>query len=117
MRTNIHVEETTNGRPGSRLERRIATAAERGRQAFEYPRRWRFPIRLDGVSLVAILGALTGLVGGAQGAYISGGCGDIPVQIDRVEVTFSASRFARLLGSSPLCAEHVARSFVTWDAI
>jgi hypothetical protein len=95
------------------LKNRISTLADRARAAFEYTRTWRFRIKLDGVSVVGILGVLTGVVGAVQAVLLSRNCSD-GVPVSRLEVTFSASRFASLLGTSQ-CAKNVEWSFVTSD--
>ena len=54
----------------------------------------RYGIRLDGVSLVAALGGLTAFVAARQSAFLARDCGDLPIQLARLEVTFDPSRFA-----------------------
>jgi len=91
---------------------RISQWADVARSCFDrFRREWG-----GGVTLVAVFGALTAFVGQRQLAYLAEGC-ETPVDMIRLEVTFSVSRFAEILRSAVGCTDHVVRSFITWDVI
>ena len=87
--------------------------ANRFRAAFEHFR------QLQGITIVGALTGVTGYVANKQLELLQQGtdCSPLPVSVARLEVTFSASRFAALLRAEGPCQGNVVRSLVTWDLL
>ena len=69
------------------------------------------------VITVAFFGALTAVVAALQLKSFTRGCGQLTISVIKLEVTFSAERFAAILGAADKCGPNVVRSLVTWDVL
>jgi len=77
----------------------------------------RISPKFDGVTVVGGLAGLTAFVASRQMHSLESGCAPLPIDLIRLEVTFSTSRFAAMLHAADKCAANVVSSFVTWDAV
>ena len=79
----------------------------------------RLTLRPGSVALVGVLGLATAATAVLQTRALEHGtgCSPLPVAVMRLEVTFSAPRFVRLLDSEAPCTANVVRSFYTWDVL
>ena len=73
--------------------------------------------RFPPVITVVVLGALTAIVATFQLKAFTRGCGQLTISVMKLEVTFSAERFAAILGAAGKCGPNVIRSLVTWDLL
>jgi hypothetical protein len=93
------------------MTRALAAAAARARRFFD-----AVPVRIGSVTVVGALAALTAATAALQVRMLSSGC-DAAVDMARLEVTFSTSRFVELLGAQAPCRAGAIRSFLTWDML
>jgi len=77
----------------------------------------RLARRFESVTVVAILGAVAIAVAIVQLWFLARGCGRLPISLIKLEVTFSATRFARILDEAGACRGNVIDSLITVDLL
>ena len=91
---------------------RLTSLANSARRVFD-----RSSARLGAVVVVATLSAVAIGVAAGQLSFLKGKDPKLPVSLVRVEVTFSAQRFAALLAAEQARRQAVVWSLATWDLV